>query len=234
MSNLFKYGQNNYIELLNRVASGLENYYTGPWSGRPAADAVPTGAIICITDIGLGNRSWWWSDGTVWRPKNGSVILSSADISSISYTNTTTAEVLGWECIIPEGMFVEGAAIRTMCRASRNVGNSGNWTFTVNFRKVDAGSYPMGNYAASFGTSSVSIMNGQALGVIRMTNSGVARTGGWGFAWSGGASSAATNNVLVANSVNPGPGEATQLFLTGLVPASSTASFSDVLVEFIL
>lgn len=232
MPELFYHGQNDYIDKLNSVAYGREAYYVGNWAGRPLPNTVPIGTVIIVTDIGLGNRSWWWSDGTNWRPFGGSVVLARDDISTISYTNTSPDVVAGWEYDIPAGMMYTGSAVRTMCRAYRNTGAVGTWLFAVNFMNAAAGTYPTGNYAAHYGTTSTSLLYGQALGLINMTAGGVQRTGGWGYAWSGGASNA-VSSIQPISTQNPGPGDPVKLFLMGSVPASSQGTFSDVLVEFI-
>lgn len=53
----------------------FEFAYKGVWASRPAASAVPAGSKMCATDVGVGGYSEWVSDGTYWRPVNGSVLL---------------------------------------------------------------------------------------------------------------------------------------------------------------
>lgn len=48
--------------------------YIGTWAGRPAANAVPVGSKMRVTNFGLGGQSEWWSDGTIWRPVNGQIV----------------------------------------------------------------------------------------------------------------------------------------------------------------
>lgn len=42
--------------------------YVGTWAGKPSASAAGVGAVITITDVGVGGYSQWRSDGTYWRP----------------------------------------------------------------------------------------------------------------------------------------------------------------------
>lgn len=49
--------------------------YTGTWANRPAATAVAPGTKMIATDVGVGGYSEWVSNGTNWRPVNGSVLL---------------------------------------------------------------------------------------------------------------------------------------------------------------
>lgn len=48
-------------------AAGITPVWIGTWAGKPAASSVAAGTPIIITDLGVGGRSWWFSDGNTWR-----------------------------------------------------------------------------------------------------------------------------------------------------------------------
>ena len=52
----------------------------------PTAAAAGNGAVICVTDL---NNSYWRSDGTYWRPLNGSACIYSSTADSDVITGGT-------------------------------------------------------------------------------------------------------------------------------------------------
>lgn len=68
--------------------------YVGTWASRPAASDVTAGSLMEITDYGAGGRSYWWSDGTYWRPQNGSVRLFT-DFVTADPTANSLASLTG-------------------------------------------------------------------------------------------------------------------------------------------
>lgn len=66
--------------------------YSYTWATRPAA-ADNTGVVIRITDIGGDTGSRWISNGTYWKPENGSVVLASSALAA-SVSATINAETL--------------------------------------------------------------------------------------------------------------------------------------------
>ena len=66
-------------EIAKILLFGNPKKYT--WATKPSAASVPAGRIIFITDVGGWNGttyagSYWYSDGTLWHPVSGSVILA--------------------------------------------------------------------------------------------------------------------------------------------------------------
>jgi len=76
--------------------------YTGVWSGRPDPVANP-GAQIVVTDVPLGGgRSFWYSDGTFWRPQSPTVLAYK---SSVTVGLIKTAEqIIGVLGPVPAGV----------------------------------------------------------------------------------------------------------------------------------
>jgi len=71
--------------------------YRGSWTNKPAADAVPVGSTIHIQDTWtLPPGLYFVSDGTWWRPLNGSCLLYQWDLSALSYTSTTLGVPAGY------------------------------------------------------------------------------------------------------------------------------------------
>lgn len=58
--------------------------YQGAWAGRPAANAVPVGSTMVVTDFGVGGYSQWYSDGTYWRPVGGRLVLYQRTSESLA------------------------------------------------------------------------------------------------------------------------------------------------------
>ena len=93
--------------------------YIGTWAGRPAASAVSVGAQMIVTDVGVGGRSYWWGDGTNWRPVNGSVTLSEQHGTIAAPIATITGTIAGGFAtfalptipVIPVGMLIIGARV---------------------------------------------------------------------------------------------------------------------------
>jgi len=47
------------------------------WADRPNA-ADNSGQIIAVSNVGVGGRSYWFSDGKKWRPMNGRIVLAQS------------------------------------------------------------------------------------------------------------------------------------------------------------
>lgn len=66
-------------EIAKILLFGNPKKYT--WATKPSAASVPANRSIFITDVGGWNGttyagSYWYSDGTLWHPVSGSVILA--------------------------------------------------------------------------------------------------------------------------------------------------------------
>lgn len=104
--------------------------YQGPWTGRPSASTVAVGAAMVVTDVGVGGRSFWWSDGTNWRPQNGAVLLfqsfgkASQPLATITGNLTNQRFTLPTSYAIPGGLIYAGGRVFASGRTKR-VGASG-------------------------------------------------------------------------------------------------------------
>lgn len=99
--------------------------YRGPWAGRPAANGVPVGTKLAITDVGVGGYSEWFSDGTYWRPVGGFLMLGSW----VSARDTPLSVITGVtgiqefpgvpRILIPEGVVAPNTVFRMRARESK-------------------------------------------------------------------------------------------------------------------
>lgn len=95
--------------------------YSGVWANRPIASSVPARTKIAITDVGVGGYSEWFSDGTYWKPVNGSLLLFrdrgtvAAPLATITgdgvLTIATFAIPNAASLLIPAGMCYPGSRI---------------------------------------------------------------------------------------------------------------------------
>ncbi len=135
-------------------AAAVAPVYIGAWSSRPAASAVAVGAQMVITDVGVGGRSYWWSDGTYWRPVNGRVLLFqgigslASPISTLTLNLTAQRFTLPGGYTIPGGLIVPGSRIFAAAK-TRRIGAAGtSFTTSVCLNSVDA---PFGNNGSLLG-----------------------------------------------------------------------------------
>ena len=89
---------------------------TGPaytWAARPAA-AGNAGRCIRITDVGVLGGSYWFSDGSNWRPVGGSVLIASQQGSITTpvsaFTAVTSSIFTITQPVFPAGMLIPGSA----------------------------------------------------------------------------------------------------------------------------
>ncbi|MBD3812705.1 MAG: hypothetical protein IE917_10845 [Betaproteobacteria bacterium] len=73
------------------------------WAGKPAASASNAGQTIRITDVGhSASGSLFQSDGTIWRPVNG-IVLIGAGAGSIAAPIATVTGVVNGAFTLPLG-----------------------------------------------------------------------------------------------------------------------------------
>jgi len=78
---------------------GLAATYT--WATKPLASAYIGTAFI--TDIGQGG-SYWVSNGTEWKPLNGSVVLASSAVASSAVTGDSGVDHAVASLVLPAGI----------------------------------------------------------------------------------------------------------------------------------
>lgn len=103
--------------------------YEGTWASRPAASAVAAGSKMRATDVGVGGYSEWVSNGTNWRPLNGSVLLFEDRGSAASPIATLTGDgvatqmgfvIPGASSVrLPAGMPFAGSRLSVMFEGAR-------------------------------------------------------------------------------------------------------------------
>lgn len=94
--------QSNQGIIANVIGAG--NYTA---SAAPTAAAAGNGAVICVSDL---NSSYWKSDGTYWRPLNGSACIY-APTSDHTHTGNTN-ETQTFSVTIPAKFLAPGCEIR--------------------------------------------------------------------------------------------------------------------------
>lgn len=73
------------------------------WAGKPAASSSNAGQTIRITDVGKSaSGSLFQSDGTIWRPVNGSVLIG-AGAGSIAAPIVTFTGAANGALVLPSG-----------------------------------------------------------------------------------------------------------------------------------
>lgn len=107
------------------------------WANLPAASNVYVGQTVYVSNAGA-KGSFWYSDGTRWKPINGQCLLASLDTPSAAIGSTETI-TLQW--LIPAGMWQVGDIIRSQAFLTKSgatdtaigavrVGTSGTTTDT--------------------------------------------------------------------------------------------------------
>lgn len=209
---------------------GYDSY---TWANRPAAGDY-TGRVIRVTDVGVGGGGLFMSDGTYWRPLNGSLVLAAENLSDITTTQGIgTAAIPGWSLAIPAGLFDRpGTSIRGMVRAQLE-------------GTIGSGGSPQANIRADFSGGSLASRNlcrtavlssgspyGSGLGLMtRIADGTIDFVPGTGTpAWSGSGSSGYDSSAGIAAG-------AFNLYLAGGRSSSPGADellrFLDVVVELL-
>lgn len=100
-----------------RLINGAWRYispFTVAWASRPAADAVPVGTELQVTDY--ANQKWI-SDGASWRPAQGRVVIKqlfgslATPIATIAAASAGFFSIPGGSPKIPAGMIVPNSRV---------------------------------------------------------------------------------------------------------------------------
>lgn len=118
------------------------------WAGKPAAASYPIGQPIFISDVGGWNGtthsgSFWFSNGTLWRPVSGVLILA-ASVASVASTSTTAEQTL-YTYTLQGGVMAVGDSVRVTAKYDYN-GSTG-----VTIRNRYGGQEFAGNPGVSYG-----------------------------------------------------------------------------------
>lgn len=93
---------------------GVGGTYT--WATKPLPSAL-TGQIF-ISDVGIGG-SYWYSDGSKWRPVGGRVTLRN---TIVDVTNNGAAKVVMDYATLPAGLVADGDVLMVSCSKERTGG----------------------------------------------------------------------------------------------------------------
>jgi hypothetical protein len=122
------------VHAAEHAAMGITTVCT--WSTKPTA-AGNSGMCIRVTDVGQSaGGSYWISDGTYWRPINGSVVLSRQSGSIATPIATLAGVTSGMfvpaiPVVIPAGMMVPGLCQLRVEAAFRRTGATATATLNV-------------------------------------------------------------------------------------------------------
>ena len=100
-------------EIAKILLFGNPKKYT--WATKPSAASVPAGRIIFITDVGGWNGtthsgSFWFSNGTLWRPVSGVLLLASTNTRA-QMANDTSEQTM-YSYTLKGGVMAVGDSIR--------------------------------------------------------------------------------------------------------------------------
>ena len=99
--------------------------YNGPVANLPAPNTVPVGYYARVTDLGVGGTSEWVSDGTIWRPRGGSVLLYqrlgsvASPVATINGNGTNVNFVIPDVCLIPPQVLYPGIRVYAAAKFRR-------------------------------------------------------------------------------------------------------------------
>lgn len=116
------------------------------WATKPSAIGN-AGAVIRISDAGTLGVSHWISNGTYWRPLNGSLFYSSQQGSIATpisaFTGVASSQFVINQPVFPAGMLVPGVSeIRTKIRL-RRTGATATATINVHLGTAKSSSDPV-------------------------------------------------------------------------------------------
>lgn len=150
---------NQWITAADTPAAAGE-FYIGAvaWAARPTPAAAGVGAVITVTDFPAGGVSRWYSDGTSWRPVNGSVLIGrgGGSLASPIFSSTPGAAAetyFGPLLTIPAGMIPPYARICGEALLRRTVGGAATDICMILSTSNVAASTPSVNSCFAFGFS---------------------------------------------------------------------------------
>lgn len=111
--------------------------YGEPVGALPSAGGKNAGTTIRLTDVGPAG-SEWTSDGTVWRPSNGSAVLYqspagsvAAPVATLTGNGATQYFSLAQPMLIPAGLLFSGAKLRISFLGQKAGTHTGVWRIGV-------------------------------------------------------------------------------------------------------
>lgn len=94
------------------------------WANRPSATTANTGRQARFIDVGgnvgTGGGNFYFSNGTRWKPMNGSIVLDSVDTPNSGIANTTEQNLNPNHIIIPPAVIGNFDRLRLWVSMSKN------------------------------------------------------------------------------------------------------------------
>lgn len=94
------------------------------WGNRPAATSANVGRQARFTDVGgnlgTGGGNFYFSNGTRWKPMNGSIVLDSVDTANAGIANTTEQQLNPNHIIIPAAVIGDFDRLRLWVSMSKS------------------------------------------------------------------------------------------------------------------
>lgn len=94
------------------------------WANRPAATAANVGRQARFTDVGgnlgTGGGNFYFSNGTRWKPMNGSIVLDSVDTANAGIANTAEQQLNPNHIIIPAAVIGDFDRLRLWVSMSKS------------------------------------------------------------------------------------------------------------------
>lgn len=120
----------NYGGNIATVVAGAWRFelpFRTTWANRPPANLVPSGTELQVTDF---NNQKWISDGAVWRPAQGRVVIYSKTVESLAtplavLSATGIFALPGGAPKIPAGMIIPQMKV-CVCTQYRKYGTAGS------------------------------------------------------------------------------------------------------------
>lgn len=167
------------------------NSYT--WAAKPSA-ATGNGEIIFVSDVGVGG-SFWFSDGSNWRPIGGRVTLHNLAASAGS---NSTSEAVRSQVLFPANLLKTGDVIRITLGTAKS-GTADTMTFRLRFGT--AGTTADTQLAASASPATTNQTLGAVLEFSKASATAVSRRGNGSTvnAWIGVTTSARAADVTVTD-----------------------------------
>lgn len=140
-------------EIAKILLFGNPKKYT--WATKPSAASVPAGRIIFITDVGGWNGttyagSYWYSDGTIWHPVSGSVILARSSTQVTAPGDT--AENTLYTYSIAAGLMGPTDSLRVYTRWTYN-NNANVKTTRIRIAATELAGHPGANALSGYNMS---------------------------------------------------------------------------------
>jgi hypothetical protein len=90
---LYARGQAGQILTTSSQIPSNVGAYSSTWAARRAANTLPVGTVVRMTDIGPTAGSLWMTDGTYYKPLNGSAVFARSSIPVCLAPGSGTSKV---------------------------------------------------------------------------------------------------------------------------------------------